>query len=283
MQLPSRAGTILTISVNQDFERVPFLPWQEMDSLVAEQVAEFQRINSGIHISLVGTTRGGKTTLVTGGGDPERGLLRHFENVLVLDTTGDPGAISDYGKPVRKYGAIRGHQRLTVKGQMNMSTTIPQATKEKVYRYIARAAQQGNVAIYADEVRQLCEKEFFGLRPALTHLWLFGAKQGTSLIGGTQAPVFVPGSFYDQAKLHFLFHVRDVYRLKRLAEIGGATKQLQATIAQLKRWEFAHVGLDGDICVSKFDLKKKVEKEDNQPAERRINFRKERRVVIRRG
>lgn len=260
-------------------QRVPYLSWQEMDSLIAEQVEEFRSIKSGIHISLVGTTRGGKTTLVTGGGNQERGLLRHFENVLVLDTTGDPGAISDYGKPVQKFGAIHGHRRLSVKGKMNMSTTIPMEVKEKVYKYIAKAAGQGDVAIYADEVRQLCEPKFFGLKAALEHLWLFGAKQGTSLIGGTQAPVWVPGSFYDQAKLHILFHVRDIYRMKRLAEIGGDTKLLQKVIAELKRWEFALVDIEGNTQISKFDLHRKKQPK-NEPEEPRLTVRKEKRLIV---
>ncbi len=75
---------------------IPSIPWNECDALIRESVREYQKMRSGIHISMLATTRSGKTTLATGGGNPARGILSHFENVLVLDTTGDPGNISRY-------------------------------------------------------------------------------------------------------------------------------------------------------------------------------------------
>lgn len=240
-----------------------------MDSLIAEQVQEYQRIRSGIHVSMIGTTRGGKTTLATGNGDRNRGLLRHFEDALILDTTGDPGSISEYGKPLNRVGAIHGHRRLTV-------TDMTTKSKEKVHKAIQKAVRQGHIAIYADEVRQLADKKYFGLGPTLDYLWLFTAKKGVSLIGGTQAPLFVPGAFYDQAKMHFLFHIRDEYRMKRLAEIGGDTKLLKQVIPQLERFEFAHVTMDGEVYISKFDLKP-------QRQQKRVTVEREKRLTVTRA
>ena len=226
----------------------PVVPWNNLDSLIQEEINEFRKIKSGIHIALLGTTRGGKTTIATGGsGEPGRGVLRNFEDVLVLDTTGDPGSIHDYGKPLNKFGAIHGHRRLTVNDMTIRS-------KEKVYNAIAKAVKQGNIAIYADELRQLTDKKFFGLGPALDHVWLFTAKKGVSLVGGTQAPRWLPGAFYDQSKLHFIFGIRDKRSRMRLGEISGDTETLQAVIPSLKRFEFAYIGLDGSVMVSKFDL-----------------------------
>jgi hypothetical protein len=227
----------------------PSIPWDEMDFLIAEEIEEFRKIKSGVHIALLGTTRGGKTTVATGGGNSERGILRHFEDALILDTTGDPGAISSYGKPLAKIGSIRGHRRLTV-------TDMSNDTKVKVHKAISKAVKQGNVAIYADELRQLCDKKYFGLGPMMDYLWLFTAKRGVSLIGGSQAPRWLPGAFYDQSKIHLVFGVRDKRSRIRLSEIGGDTETLLDTIPNLKRYEFAHVGLDGDVLTSKFQLVK---------------------------
>lgn len=227
----------------------PTITWDQMDTLIKDEIGEFRSIKSGVHIALLGTTRGGKTTVATGGGNSERGLLRHFEDALILDTTGDPGAISDYGKPFSKFGAIRGHRRLTV-GDMTIDT------KRKVHNAISKAVKQGNVAIYADELRQLCDKKYFGLGPVMDYLWLFTAKRGISVIGGSQAPRWLPGAFYDQSKLHLVFGVRDKRSRMRLSEIGGDTETLMETIPTLQRYEFAHVGLDGDVSVSKFQLVK---------------------------
>jgi len=229
----------------------PYVPWEQMDSMIAEEVEEFRQIKSGVHVALLGTTRGGKTTVATGGGNPERGILRHWEDVLVLDTTGDPGSISSYGKPVNRFRGIHGHQRLTI-GDMSHKS------KELVHKWIGKAVAQGHVAIYADELRQLTEKKYLGLGPTMDYLWLFTAKKDVSLVGGTQAPRWIPGAFYDQSKIHLIFGMKDIRSRKRLAEISGDTDTLNRVIPALQRYEFAHVGLDGDVAISKFDLKPKA-------------------------
>lgn len=225
------------------------IPWQETNLRLGEQIEEFRKINSGVHIALLGTTRGGKTTLATGG-PTGKGILSHFENCLVIDSTGDPGFIKDYGEPVKRFGDIRGHRRLSV------SKMTPE-TRELIHKYLERAVRQGNIAIYADEVRQLADKKFFDLQKDLDHIWLFTAKRGVSLIGGSQAPRWLPSSFYDQSKIHFIFGIRDRRAMKRLAEISGDVDTLEQVIPQLPRWWFANVDLEGKVTVSKFEIPKK--------------------------
>lgn len=255
-------------------DRYQVQSWPEMDAWIGEQIEEFRKIKSGVHIALLGTTRGGKTTLVTGGGNADQGILRHFENALVLDTTGDPGAISSYGKPVQKFGAIRGHRRLTL-SDMNTEG------RDKILKYLRRAMAQKNVAIYADELRQLTEKKYFNLGPLMDRLWLFYAKQGISLIGGTQAPRWIPGAFYDQSKMHFIFHMRDKRSMMRLAEISGDTDLLRTLIPGLERWQFAHVDMYGDTHVSKFELRKRQERESDPAPQKSLSVTRERRLFIR--
>lgn len=220
------------------------LDWQAMDDLLSDHLYEFTKINSGMHIALLGTTRGGKTTLATGGTSGQ-GILSHWEDCLVIDSTGDPGAIKSYGKPVQRLGAIRGHRRLSV-SDMNADS------RAKIYKYMQRAVTQGHMAIYVDEVRQLADKKFFNLQPILDHIWLFTAKKGISMVGGTQAPRWVPSSFYDQSKAHFIFGMRDKRAMKRLAEISGDVDTLEEVIPNLDRFQFAYVGMDGDVVISKF-------------------------------
>jgi len=233
--------------------------WDELDKIIESDINERRKIKSGIHVALLGTTRGGKTTLATGSGNTDRGILRNFEDVLILDTTGDPGSIHNYGKPLNKWGSIHGHRRLTV----NDMTT---KSKEKVYAAIQRAVRQGNIAIYADELRQLTEKKFFGLGPAMDHIWLFTAKKGVSLVGGTQAPRWLPGAFYDQSSIHFIFGIRDKRSKMRLSEISGDTEIILSTIPNLKRYEFIYVSLDGEYFTSKFEMKQT----QKQPQEKRL-------------
>jgi hypothetical protein len=209
---------------------------------------------SGCHIALLGTTRGGKTTLA------KNAILPLFEDVLVIDSSDDRG-LKGYGKPLNKYGAIHGLRRLTV-------TDMSPESKRKIHGAMARALKQGDIAIYADEVRQLTDPRFFGLTGAMEHLWLFGAKRGVSLIGGTQAPRWVPSSFYEQSKMHIIFGIRDERAKKRLAEISGDIDTLKLVIPTLKRYEFALVDSDGEVSISKYPkgprratIKKDVPKE----------------------
>ena len=217
-----------------------------MDSMFRENLSSFAEIQSGMHVALLGTTRGGKTTLATGG-KSGKGLLRHWENALILDSTGDPGAIAEYGKPLNRRGYIKGHMRLTV-------NSANQESREKIHRAIGRALSQGNIVIYADEVRQLADRRFFNLQSTLEHVWLFGAKKGVSLMGGTQAPRWIPSPLYDQSKTHFIFGMRDRRAMKRLAEISGDVDTLEAVIPSLQRYEFACVDMFGDVTVSKFEM-----------------------------
>lgn len=215
-----------------------------MDSLFRAHLETYSRMKSGMHVALLGTTRGGKTTLALGKGN---GLLRHWENCLVIDSTGDPGEIKDYGKPLSKRGKIKGHERLTVSDSSERS-------REKIYRALDRAVRQGNMVIYADEIRQLADRDFFNLQKILEHIWLFTAKRGVSLVGGTQAPRWVPSPLYDQSKSHFIFSMRDRRAMKRLAEISGDVDTLETLIPNLKRFEFAYVGIEGDVVRSKFEM-----------------------------
>lgn len=231
-------------------------PWNEMNALIGEEIDEFRKINSGIHIGLLATNRGGKTTLVTGA-NQGNGLLSHFEDVLVIDSTGDPGFIKDYGKPIQKYSGIHGHRRLSV------SSANPQS-RSSIIRAISKAKSQGSITIYVDELRQLVDPKFFGLLPMLEDVWLFGAKHNVSLIAGTQAPRWIPGAFYDQSKMCFVSKMRDARTRKRLGEIGGGGvdgKLLDSIVANLERYQFAHIGIDGDISISKFELNKSKPKE----------------------
>lgn len=227
------------------------IPWAETDKLLKGQVNDYRKIKSGIHISLLGTTRGGKTTLATGG-PTGRGILSHFENCLLIDSTGDPGFISDYGKPLAKYGSIKGHRRLTVS---NMSTE----SRGKIHKAVGKAVDQGQVAVYFDEIRQISDSEYFNLKKLVDYLYLFCAKRGVSVIGGTQAPRWIPSSVYDQSKIQFIFGMRDERVMKRLAEIAG-DKNVRTVIPNLGQYEFAMIQTDGSMIVSKFEIPKSAPK-----------------------
>lgn len=206
------------------------LPWVDLTASLKTD------IQPGYHMGLICPTRGGKTTLALGG------LLPHFENVLVIDSTADPKPpMLDWGKPIGRWDKnLEGHRRLT-------TTDMTGESADKIHGVLSRAFRQGDIAIYLDEIRQMADKKFLGLGAVLDHLWLFGGKRNITVIGATQAPRWVPSSFYDQSRMHFLFRIRDDRAMKRLAEIGGDYNSLKDLIPTLDKYEFAYVNPDGDV------------------------------------
>jgi hypothetical protein len=201
-------------------------------------------LTHGNHFSVIAPTGGGKTTLVT------KGLIPMFTNVadvLLIDSTGDP-KLAKYGKPLRRVGRIEGIRRLTL-------TDLSAASSERARRAMEKAYKQGGTVTIFDEVRHITDKKYLGLNASAESLWLFSRKRSNIVGGLTQAPRYVPSAFYDQSKLHFIFKIRDRRAMIRLAEIGGDYDTLKEVCPQLQKYEFAYVNSEGDVIVSKFDLK----------------------------
>lgn len=222
---------------------VPFSPWT-----IFRDKTLSRNLIPGKHVALLAPNGGGKTTLAV------LGIFPHYENLLVIDSTADPNPpLFDYGEPLKKYGKIEGHRRLTV-------NDLSPKSRDKIYGAMQKAFQQGHTAIYVDEVRQVGEKRYFGLEAQLKYIWLFGRKRGVTLIGSSQAPRFLPSEFYDQSKVHFLFKIRDRRAMKRIAEISGDVDTLEKLLPSLdhENYEFAFVDLAGDVHRSIMELPKNV-------------------------
>lgn len=218
--------------------------WPEFRQKLLYDLAPRDR-TAGLHWSMLAITRGGKTTLSTKGLIPL--YLEAEIPVLVIDSTSDP-KLKKFGSRIPRIGGMKELHKVSV-------DSLGRSAAEEIHRALSKAYSQGDILIYVDEIRHVADPKFLGLGMALENIYLFGGKRGVTLGGVTQAPRWVPSSFYDQAKAHFLFRVRDDRSRKRCEEISGDTATLRPLLPELSKYQFAYVSPDGDVVRSKYALR----------------------------
>ena len=114
-----------------------------------------------------------------------------------------------------------------------------------------RSFWDGGWVLVVDEVRAVAEHKqpSLGLEPVLENAWQRGRTQPLTIVAATQQPANVPSSFYDQPSFIFLGKTLDVGRHERLAEIGGDTPLIKATLPTLDQHEFLFIQRStGEMC-----------------------------------
>lgn len=92
--------------------------------------------------------------------------------------------------------------------------------------------RRGNLALLVDELGYLCRK--LGLANDLRDWWQQGRSVGLSLIGSTQRPAWVPLDLYSAPRHLFMWRTTDRDDLRRIAGIGGLdTEPIRAAVAAL--------------------------------------------------
>lgn len=217
------------------------VPWKEHHEAMVEQ----WDLDHHPHISIIGTTGSGKTVLLVDGLLP---ALRK-EQVLVVDSKGWDPEINKIG--MREVTAERFPNKMTrryVHGDGDMAhwyryDARNRAETEKVFN---RIVDEGQWTLALDETRAITDREpSLQLAAQVDAIWLRGRRR-VSLIAMTQAPRFVPASFYEQASHLYIGHIEDERAQKRLGEIGGDTSTIRDIVARLRRYEYLYIGPLGD-------------------------------------
>lgn len=100
--------------------------------------------------------------------------------------------------------------------------------------------------IFADELYSLCAE--LGLEKTLVHVWTKGRSMDLGLWGATQKPTHVPLWAYNQATHLFLHNEPDERARKRFGEIGGVDPKLVAhTVSQLSEHEWLYIHRKGPV------------------------------------
>lgn len=209
---------------------VPFVPW-------AEFLERWFVWRQGEHVSLIGPTGGGKTTLALE-------ILPRREWAVAIGTKPKDDTLEAL---VRQPGWVR-QREFKPTARTKKIVLWPKATALRSQKHQAEVLSQAfddifamhNWCIFADEVRYLCKS--LGMQPLCESMWLQGRSIGISFVTATQRPAHVPLEMYSQATHVFLWQDSDRYNLRRLGEIGGVnTAAVVHTVPTLERHEVLYV------------------------------------------
>jgi hypothetical protein len=229
--------------------RPPRVPWASFYPLFRR---EFRQ---GQHVTIIGPTNGGKTTLAlevadvrsyvlflaTKPRDPliesltrERGFhvvreLDEIENIEQELGTGEP----EHAPRFHRYVYWPQFGRSTIKGKQEKQA-------EAIRDALNYAFDAGGWCVLADELTWLIDKLRLG--DELESYWYQGRTLNVSLVGCAQRPAWVPRAAYSQAKHLFLFKTSDRDDVRRLGDIAGAdVERVRYEVERLEPFEFLYV------------------------------------------
>lgn len=213
----------------------------------------------GEHVTLIGPTKSGKSTLAHELlVDASRGS--HPWQAVFATKRRDP-IIDDF----RSDGYQRIPEWIVTDPDLYPKVILHHPMKKGVrsiddQREVFRVAleslfRQGGWLCYLDELRHIVN--FLGLERDVELLWHQGRSEGISVVSGVQRPRHVPLMAYDQATHLFLWETRDSTMAKRLSEIGGKVdpEVVRAGVSVLQSHQFMYVNpTTGDVFQSKVEL-----------------------------
>lgn len=227
------------------------MPWHEF--------ADWFTFDQGEHVTLVGTTGSGKTTLA------RILLLPQRDYVCVLATKMEDDSLYT---PLQAAGYVivdkfnpepdleRGEPtKVIFRPPLWEPSAEALAEQGEAFRdCLISIYQVGRWATYADEERYLTDT--LKLKPQFNVLYLQGRSQKTSIIGATQRPVSIPLEAFDQATHLFLWRNTDRYNVQRMAEFAGAdVAMVRDLIPRLPHHEFLYIDTrTGQMARSKVAL-----------------------------
>ena len=216
---------------------IPTRSWDE----VIHRVDRLWQPEFAPHHSLFGQNGSGKTHLIVHGILP----LVERDNVIIFDSKGDDPVLAQAGaKPVRQFPSrLRrtldndrprdGWLRLIIYDEVSRA-------QDQVGRALEELYKEGNWVVVLDETRAISDPRSpgLGLQPLLDRMWLRGRSRHISVIAATQAPRWVPSSFYDQCQFAWSSRIRDNRAHQRIMEIGSMTRAHIPHIARIRkrRW-----------------------------------------------
>jgi hypothetical protein len=220
-------------------EQVPFAEWSEfLESFMAAWPA-----NAGgqaEHVTLIGPTKQGKTTLALALLDERR--RRRDAHIVIFATKPRDPTLTKLGWPVIREWPPGYGQRAVIFWP-RFSKDVRQAAYYQRRAFdpvLADVFHDGNRVVYFDEAFYFTD--VLGLGGTMRQFWTQGRSVNLIVVAGTQRPRGVPREMFSEASWFIAFRTADEDELRRVSEIGGVdTRTLREVMRTLKPHEFVAV------------------------------------------
>jgi len=231
------------------------VPWEDFYAWLCDNW------QAGDHVSLIAPTGAGKTHVI------RYGLLPCWQRypVLILQFKPKDSALRGLGREIKHFPnrldrlpyETRGLNspkwktdpewfRLRLPGYRFSTRAEPPSYRQArrlAGEAVDRSYWQGEWVLVIDEVRAISEarQPSLGLEAVLENAWQRGRSQPLTIVAATQQPANAPRSFFDQPWMIGIMKMLDAGRFERLAEIGGNTAAIKATLPTLRQDEILFI------------------------------------------
>lgn len=202
----------------------------------------------GEHVSLIGPTQCGKSTLAA------RLLSRRTYRAVIATKPKDPiyeQFARDGYRRVKRWSRVRPRERAVILRpeirDYDDTLDLPRIIGDALHSLYA----QGGYCVYVDEARFVCH--MLKLTREMQMLWQQGSTLNVSLVATTQRPAHMPLEMYDQPDHLFFWRDTDRVNLTRIGGLAGDIDKVEVkrAVANLPEHKFLYVNTrDGRMLVS---------------------------------